>query len=78
MLTVVNGAVYDLTTFIRQHPGGVDVVVDGAGGDSSALVEAVGHTAAARATMRNMIVTKVEGGAEQRVLPGQLLKQLRR
>ncbi len=35
--TMVNGSVYDLTSYINQHPGGPDQILSICGGDGSSL-----------------------------------------
>jgi cytochrome b5 len=48
---VVDRNVIDVTKFLDDHPGGVDVIADLAGLDVTDKFEAVGHSAGARETM---------------------------
>ena len=40
----IHGKVYDITTFIDQHPGGAEFLVDNAGTDATAEFDAIGHS----------------------------------
>ncbi|ELR12116.1 cytochrome b5 family protein [Acanthamoeba castellanii str. Neff] len=41
--TIYKGKVYDITSFVDEHPGG-DVLLQGAGIDSTELFDDVGHS----------------------------------
>lgn len=41
---IVNGKVYDVTKYLNDHPGGVDIVTELAGKDSTEDYNDVGHT----------------------------------
>ncbi|KAG8342570.1 Cytochrome b5 like Heme Steroid binding domain [Trypanosoma vivax] len=45
---VINGRVYDVSTYVDQHPGGVDTLIGVAGKDGTADFESVGHSESAR------------------------------
>jgi len=44
---VINNRVYDITNFIEDHPGG-DIIMDGAGKDSTDLFHDIGHSRSAQ------------------------------
>ncbi|KAL2139491.1 hypothetical protein VTI28DRAFT_5103 [Corynascus sepedonium] len=57
----VHGKVYDLTSFASDHPGGIDVLKDTAGTDTTESFEYAGHTVSAIATMAKFQVGRLEG-----------------
>jgi cytochrome b involved in lipid metabolism len=40
---VIHGDVYDVTNFLKEHPGGSDILIEVAGGDATEAFEDVGH-----------------------------------
>lgn len=50
-LLVINNAVYDVTTFLNEHPGGEEVLLEQSGKDASEQFEDVGHSSDAREMM---------------------------
>jgi cytochrome b involved in lipid metabolism len=36
--------VYDITSYVRDHPGGADVLIESAGTDATEAYEDVGHS----------------------------------
>jgi len=50
---VVNGKVYDVTSFVDSHPGG-DIILDGAGRDATDLFNDIGHSPDAAAVLSEM------------------------
>ncbi|KAE8378346.1 hypothetical protein BDV26DRAFT_304336 [Aspergillus bertholletiae] len=40
----IHGKVYDITKYVRDHPGGADILIDVAGTDATAAYEDVGHS----------------------------------
>jgi cytochrome b involved in lipid metabolism len=44
----MNGKVYDLTPFVKQHPGGEEVLLDVAGEDATTCFDSIGHSAEAQ------------------------------
>eukprot|EP01111_Echinosteliopsis_oligospora_P015086 TRINITY_DN5849_c0_g1_i2.p1 TRINITY_DN5849_c0_g1~~TRINITY_DN5849_c0_g1_i2.p1 ORF type:complete len:106 (+),score=22.62 TRINITY_DN5849_c0_g1_i2:44-319(+) len=56
--TVIDGEVYDVTTFFDEHPGG-DIILDAAGIDSTGIFEDVGHSFDARDILKNYHLGKL-------------------
>ncbi|KAF9976318.1 hypothetical protein BGZ65_007880 [Modicella reniformis] len=52
----IGGKVYDCTTFIDEHPGGEEVLLDEAGKDATESFDDVGHSNQARDQLREMYV----------------------
>ncbi|KAJ0397959.1 hypothetical protein ATCC90586_002022 [Pythium insidiosum] len=53
--------VYDVTKFLDDHPGGPEIIVDLAGGDSTDEFEDIGHSSDARAQLNDWLVGKIKG-----------------
>jgi cytochrome b involved in lipid metabolism len=53
---LVNGKVYDLSTFYKKHPGGPDTIMEYAGKDGTDRFEEAGHTKANRIEMEAYLV----------------------
>ncbi|XP_020516642.1 cytochrome b5 type B [Labrus bergylta] len=45
---IIHGKVYDVTSFIEEHPGGEEVLLEQAGADATESFEDVGHSTDAR------------------------------
>lgn len=60
---VIDGNVYDLTSFSSSHPGGSQVIVSAAGGDCSREFMAAGHSMKARKMMTKYMVGHILGRA---------------
>ena len=43
--------VYDVTQYLDDHPGGVEVIMEFAGRDADGMFEDIGHSESARKTM---------------------------
>ncbi|XP_013982125.1 cytochrome b5 [Salmo salar] len=41
---IIHDKVYNVTSFLQEHPGGVEIVMMEAGADATASFEAVGHS----------------------------------
>lgn len=57
--TTDRNAVYNLTSFAADHPGGIDVLKDCAGSDGSKTYEYAGHSAYAMKTMQQFLVGRL-------------------
>uniref|UniRef100_A0A8C7HT18 Cytochrome b5 n=2 Tax=Oncorhynchus TaxID=8016 RepID=A0A8C7HT18_ONCKI len=53
---IINHKVYDVTTFLEEHPGGEEVLREQAGGDATESFEDVGHSSDAREMAANMVI----------------------
>jgi cytochrome b involved in lipid metabolism len=60
---VIHDKVYDVTSFADEHPGGVDTLLDQAGGDASVEFDAVGHSSAAQRMLEKYLVGTVAAGS---------------
>ncbi|CAG9788273.1 unnamed protein product [Diatraea saccharalis] len=49
---VIHNQVYDVTTFLEEHPGGEDALLEYAGKDGTQAFEDVGHSEDAREVMK--------------------------
>ncbi|KAG6531228.1 hypothetical protein ZIOFF_005018 [Zingiber officinale] len=64
----IGGKVYDVTTFMEEHPGGEDVMLHASGasvapfssGDATQAFEEVGHSSSAISSMKNYLIGTVE------------------
>ncbi|XP_059052297.1 cytochrome b5-like [Achroia grisella] len=53
---VIDNVVYDVTQFLREHPGGAEALLDNAGADATRSFSDVGHSHDARALMQKYAV----------------------
>lgn len=53
---IFEGQVYDISSFIEDHPGGEEVLLDRAGDDMTQQFADIGHSDYARQLMKNMLV----------------------
>lgn len=60
----VGGVVYDVTKYMREHPGGEQVLAEVAGRDATREFEDVGHSAGARAMLAQYKVGCLAGAAK--------------
>lgn len=56
---VIDNVVYDVTTFMDDHPGGPEVLLDNAGRDASQCFHDVGHSEEARELMKKFVIGEV-------------------
>ncbi|KAK2761700.1 hypothetical protein FQN54_001528 [Arachnomyces sp. PD_36] len=57
---VVHDKVYDASSFVDEHPGGEEVLLDLAGQDSTEAFEDVGHSDEAREILDGLLVGKLK------------------
>ncbi|WEW58174.1 hypothetical protein PRK78_003642 [Emydomyces testavorans] len=57
---VVNEKVYNVSSFVDEHPGGEEVLLDVAGQDATEAFEDVGHSDEAREILDGLLVGKVK------------------
>ncbi|KAJ3611892.1 hypothetical protein NHX12_021905 [Muraenolepis orangiensis] len=53
---IINNKVYDVTSFLEEHPGGEEVLREQAGGDGTESFEDVGHSTDARAMAAELVI----------------------
>uniref|UniRef100_A0A8C0NG36 Cytochrome b5 n=2 Tax=Canis lupus TaxID=9612 RepID=A0A8C0NG36_CANLF len=56
---VIHGRVYDVTDFLKEHPGGEEVLLEQAGADASESFEDVGHSSDAREMLKQYYIGDV-------------------
>ncbi|KAM5263332.1 cytochrome b5 type B [Ctenodactylus gundi] len=56
---VIHGRVYDVTLFLKEHPGGEEVLLEQAGVDASESFEDVGHSSDAREMLKQYYIGDV-------------------
>jgi len=52
----IHNKVYDITSFMQEHPGGEEVLLDVLGSDSTESFEDVGHSADARGLLDDYLI----------------------
>eukprot|EP01002_Notosolenus_urceolatus_P014714 NODE_6485_length_625_cov_79.875000_g5529_i0.p2 GENE.NODE_6485_length_625_cov_79.875000_g5529_i0~~NODE_6485_length_625_cov_79.875000_g5529_i0.p2 ORF type:complete len:134 (-),score=40.62 NODE_6485_length_625_cov_79.875000_g5529_i0:91-492(-) len=57
----IGGKVYDVTTFLPEHPGGADVMVDVAGKEATEEFNAIGHSPKAKEMMEEYLIGTYTG-----------------
>ncbi|MQL71528.1 hypothetical protein Taro_003870 [Colocasia esculenta] len=58
---VIAGKVYNVSTFLEDHPGGDEVLLASTGKDATDDFEDVGHSSTARAMMDEYLVGEIDG-----------------
>lgn len=58
-LFVIDNVVYDVTQFLEDHPGGMEVLLDNAGKDASQCFHDIGHSEDAKEWMKRFVVGEV-------------------
>lgn len=56
--------VYNVTEYVRDHPGGADVLIDVAGSDATEAYEDVGHSGDANEIMHTYLIGTLKGARE--------------
>ncbi|KAK9364636.1 hypothetical protein V1509DRAFT_498194 [Lipomyces kononenkoae] len=74
---IIHGKVYDVTDYGKDHPGGLDILLDVAGTDATSAYEDVGHSEDAAEIMHSYLVgviegTTLEGGEARKTSSSQL------
>ncbi|CAK7324248.1 unnamed protein product [Dovyalis caffra] len=57
---VISGKVYDVTSFMDDHPGGDEVLLSSTGKDATNDFEDVGHSDSAREMMEKYVIGEVD------------------
>lgn len=68
---VYNGAVYDITKYVDEHPGGEEVVVDVAGTDATEPFDDIGHSDDAHEILASLKIGNLKGGVVKKVTTAQ-------
>ncbi|CAH0023142.1 unnamed protein product [Clonostachys rhizophaga] len=61
----VHGNVYNLTSFLKDHPGGIDSILQCAGDDGTEAYDYAGHSKSASATLKRFLIGPLEGHDEK-------------
>ncbi|KAJ6184385.1 hypothetical protein N7519_005686 [Penicillium mononematosum] len=64
IFVIIHGKVYDITNYVRDHPGGADVLIDVAGTDATAAYEDVGHSEDASEILETYFIGTVKDAHE--------------
>ncbi|KAI1110866.1 hypothetical protein F5Y14DRAFT_337056 [Nemania sp. NC0429] len=62
---IIHGQVYNVTDYIRDHPGGADLLIDVAGKDASEEFDNAGHSEDASEIMASYRVGRLQGGGKK-------------
>ncbi|XP_010464293.1 PREDICTED: cytochrome b5-like [Camelina sativa] len=57
---LIDGKVYDVTDFLKDHPGGDDVILFATGKDATHEFEEVGHSTSAKAMLSEFYVGDID------------------
>src|ERR1041385_7783974 len=66
---VLDGFVYDVSEWMREHPGGADVLLSSHGGDASKAFAEVGHSYGARLQTEAFRIGRVRPGPAPAAAP---------
>ncbi|KAJ5995205.1 cytochrome b5 reductase [Penicillium waksmanii] len=61
---IIHGKVYNITNYVRDHPGGADVLRDVAGTDATEAYEDVGHSEDADEILASYLIGTLKGARE--------------
>jgi cytochrome b involved in lipid metabolism len=64
---IYNGKVYDVTSYVDEHPGGEEVVVDCAGTDATEAFDDIGHSDDAKDILQGLLIGDLEGFVPKKV-----------
>lgn len=62
---IIGGNVLNVSTWLNDHPGGDDVLLDLAGRDATREFEDVGHSSEARARLENLVIGTVRPATDE-------------
>ncbi|KAN0119987.1 cytochrome b5 [Hyaloscypha variabilis] len=60
LFLVIHDKVYDTTSFVDEHPGGEEVLLDVGGQDATEAFEDVGHSDEAREILEGLLIGKLK------------------
>ncbi|KAI5949402.1 CYB5 [Candida jiufengensis] len=58
---VINGKVYNVSSYIDEHPGGEEVILDCAGTDATEAFEDIGHSDEAHEILEKLFIGNLKG-----------------
>lgn len=61
---IYNNKVYDVTQYLDEHPGGEEVILDCAGGDSTEPFDDIGHSDDAHEILASLCIGELTGGVK--------------
>ncbi|KAM0255266.1 hypothetical protein ACHAQJ_005921 [Trichoderma viride] len=61
---MIHGKVYDVSKYVRDHPGGADVLIEVAGTDATTAYDEVGHSEDADELLKTYLIGTVQGARE--------------
>lgn len=61
---IYNNKVYDVTQYLDEHPGGEEVILDCAGGDSTEPFDDIGHSDDAHEILAGLCIGELTGGVK--------------
>uniref|UniRef100_A0A3B3SF03 Cytochrome b5 n=1 Tax=Paramormyrops kingsleyae TaxID=1676925 RepID=A0A3B3SF03_9TELE len=73
---VINNKVYDVTKFLEEHPGGVEVLCEHAGGDATENYEDVGHSTDARQMAESYVIGELHPEDREKIVSSLLVVKL--
>lgn len=59
---VINGKVYNVSSYIDEHPGGEEVIIDCAGTDATEAFDDIGHSDEAHEILEKLFIGNLKGG----------------
>jgi cytochrome b involved in lipid metabolism len=57
---VLHGKVYDVTSYLEEHPGGINKIMEWAGGDATKAFDEVKHSITALQKKEQFVIGEVE------------------
>uniref|UniRef100_A0A7S0UNK8 Cytochrome b5 heme-binding domain-containing protein n=1 Tax=Polytomella parva TaxID=51329 RepID=A0A7S0UNK8_9CHLO len=58
---IIRDKVYDVTSFLEEHPGGFDVILSVAGKNATTAFQEVGHSKTAKKLLESFYIGELEG-----------------
>ncbi|XP_048884634.1 cytochrome b5 [Brienomyrus brachyistius] len=65
---LINNKVYDVSKFLEEHPGGVEVLCEHAGGDATENYEDVGHSSDARKMAESYVIGELHPEDREKIV----------
>lgn len=69
---VIDNKVYDATSFLLEHPGGEDIMLDSSGRDATREFEDVGHSQEARSQLEKLLIGDLREPTEEELARAEL------